>query len=135
MAPYEALYGRKCRSPVCGEEVGERKLSGAEIIQITSEKLGTFVFLRVSPMKDVVRFGVKGKLATRYVEPYEIIERVGAVDYCFALPPDMSLVHTVFHVSMLRKSISDPSHVHKLRNKEISLVEIMWRNHSVEDCT
>ena len=190
MAQYEALYGRKCRSPICWEEAGERKLSGAEIIQITSEKVplikrrletafsrhksyadpkrkdiefhvGDFVFLRVSPMKGVVRFGVKGKLAPRYIGPYEISERIGAVAYRLVLPLDMSLVHPVFHVSRLRKFISDPSHVivpqsieidqelsyeeqpfevvdtqvRKLRNKEIPMVKVLWRNHSVEECT
>ncbi|XP_050217548.1 uncharacterized protein LOC126668385, partial [Mercurialis annua] len=124
-------------------------------------QVGDFVFLRVSPMKGVVRFGVKGKLAPRYIGPYEISERIGDVAYRLILPPDMSLVHPVFHVSMLRKCISDPSHVivpqsveidqelsyeeqpveivdtqvRKLRNKEIAMVKVLWRNHSVEECT
>ncbi|XP_050227663.1 uncharacterized protein LOC126677201 [Mercurialis annua] len=190
MAPYEALYGRKCRSPICWKEVGETKLTGAEIIQITSEKVplikqrletafsrqksyadskrkeiefqvGDYVFLKVSPMKGVFRFGKRGKLSPRYVGPYEIIDRIGAVAYKLDLPPDMSQVHPVFHISMLRKYIADPSHViqpqtvevneelsyeeqpveivdtqlRKLRTKEIPMVKVLWRNHSVEECT
>ena len=100
MAPYEALYGRKCRSPLC-LEVGERQLTDPELVQITSEKVpiiqqrlrtafsrqksyvdprskdvsfsaGDMVFLKVSPMKGVMRFGKKGKLAPRYIGPFEI---------------------------------------------------------------
>jgi len=128
MAPYEVLYGRKCRSPICWDEVGERNLTGAEIIQITSEKvplikqrlntvvsrqksyadpkrkniefqIGDYVFLKVSPMKGVIRFGKKGKLAPRYVGPYQIIERIGSVAYKLDFPPEMSQVHPVFHIS------------------------------------
>ncbi|KAL9374753.1 hypothetical protein Peur_031632 [Populus x canadensis] len=140
MAPYEALYGRKCRSPVCWFEVGEKRLMGPELIQITSEKIevirkklqtaqsrqksyadrrrrdlefsvGDCVFLKVSPTKGVFRFGKKGKLSPRFIGPYEILERVGAVAYRLALPPNLSAIHPVFHVSMLRKYMSDPSHV------------------------
>ena len=105
MAPYEALYGRKCRSPLCWE-VGERQLTGPELVQITSEKVpiiqqrlraafsrqksytdprrkdvsfsaGDMVFLKVSPMKGVMRFSKKGKLAPRYIGPFEVRSRVG----------------------------------------------------------
>ena len=140
MAPYEALYGRKCRSPLCWEEVGERKLLGPEIIQMTSEKInmickrlqtaqsrqksyydnsrrkiefevGDMVFLKVAPMKGVMRFGKKGKLSPRFVGPFEILKRIGKVAYELALPPTLVGVHNVFHVSMLRKYIPDPSRV------------------------
>ncbi|XP_050222488.1 uncharacterized protein LOC126672576 [Mercurialis annua] len=153
MAPYEALYGRKCRFPIYWDEVGERKLTGAEIIQITSEK--------VSPMKGVVCFGKKGKLSSRYIGPYQIVKRMGRISYKLELPPDMSQVHPVFHISMFRKYVSDPSRmiqpqavevneelsykekpveiidmqVRKLRTKEILIVNVLWRNHSVEECT
>ncbi|KAL5570498.1 hypothetical protein UlMin_027073 [Ulmus minor] len=140
MAPYEALYGRKCRSPIHWDEVGERKLLGPDIVQKTIdivEKIcqrmkttqsrqnsytdrrrnslefvvGDRVFLKVSPMKGVMRFGKKGKLSPRFVGPFEILERIGDLAYRVALPPAMSGIHNVFHVSMLRKYIPDPSHV------------------------
>uniref|UniRef100_A0A2N9FG06 Reverse transcriptase domain-containing protein n=1 Tax=Fagus sylvatica TaxID=28930 RepID=A0A2N9FG06_FAGSY len=137
-----ALYGRKCRSPICWDEVGERKLLGPEIVQITVDKIklirgrmkvaesmqksyankkrrklelevGDHVFLKVSPWKGVARFGKKGKLSPRYVGPFEILERVGPVAYQLALPPALSKIHDVFHVSALRKYIPHPSHVLK----------------------
>ena len=140
MAPYEALYGRKCRSPLCWDEVGESRLVGPEIIQITTEKIrlireriqtaqsrqksyadrrrrdlefavGDHVFLKVSPWKGITRFGHKGKLSPRYIGPFEILERVGLVAYRIALPPALSKIHNVFHVSSLRKYIPDPSHI------------------------
>ena len=106
-----------------------------------------------------MRFGKKGKLSPRFVGPFEILERVGVVAYRLALPPSMSGVHDVFHVSMLRKYIRDPSHVlpHQefeitpevkyevkplrildhmekvLINKTIPLVKVMWNNHSAEE--
>jgi hypothetical protein len=69
------------------------------------------VFLRVAPMKGVTRFGKKRKLNSRYIEPFEIQERVGFVAYRLALPLGLTNVHDVFHVLMLRKYISDPSHI------------------------
>ncbi|KAL5568108.1 hypothetical protein UlMin_024683 [Ulmus minor] len=74
-------------------------------------QVGDLVFLKVAPMKGVMQFGKKGKLSPRYIEPFEILERIGKVAYRLALPPELSSVHNVFHVSMLRKYISDPSHV------------------------
>ena len=108
MAPYEALYGRKCRTPVCWDEVGERKLVGSEIVQMTCDKVkvlrerlkisqdrlksyannrrrdqefevGDMVFLRISQWKGVLRFGKRGKLSPRYIGPYRIVERIGEV--------------------------------------------------------
>ena len=140
MAPYEALYGRKCRSSLCWEEVGVRQLLGLEIIQMTFEKInlirkrlqiaqsrqksyydnsrrkiefevGDMVFLKVAPMKRVMRFGKKGKLSPRFIGPFEILKCIGKVVYELALPPTLAGVHDVFHVSMLRKYIPDPSHV------------------------
>ena len=66
------------------------------------------MFLKVSPTKGVRRFGIKGKLSPRYVGPFEILERIGVVAYRLALPPSLDKVHNVFHVSMLRKCLSDP---------------------------
>ena len=190
MAPFEALYGRKCRSPICWNEVGERKLFGPELVQLTTEKIqlirerllaaqsrqksyadnrrrdlefqvGDHVFLKVSPSKGVMRFGKKGKLSQRYIGPFEILDRVGNVSYRLALPPVLSHIHNVFHVSVLRKYMPDPSHVLEyepinvredlsyeeqpvqildrkdqvLRSRNISLVKVLWRNHTVQEAT
>ncbi|KZV20077.1 hypothetical protein F511_10151 [Dorcoceras hygrometricum] len=72
---------------------------------------GDLVFLKVSPFRSVMRFGHKGKLAPRYVGPYEIVERIGPLAYRLLLPPELSSIHDVFHVFMLRKYETDPSHV------------------------
>ncbi|KAI5335249.1 hypothetical protein L3X38_025382 [Prunus dulcis] len=74
-------------------------------------EVGDWVFLKLSPWKGVVRFGRRGKLSSRYIGPYEILERVGPIAYMLALPSDLSRLHDVFHVSMLRKYISNPSHI------------------------
>ncbi|KAI5354378.1 hypothetical protein L3X38_007273 [Prunus dulcis] len=131
MSPFDALYGRRCRTPFYWDEVG------------------------------VVRFGKRGKLSPRYIGPYEIIERVGPVAYRLALPADLARLHDVFHISMLRKYISDHSHVLEeqpveleadftyveqpvqisdwktqvLRSREIPLVKVLWRSHTVEEAT
>ncbi|KAL5548319.1 hypothetical protein UlMin_003550 [Ulmus minor] len=84
-------------------------------------QVGDSVFLKVAPMKGIMRFRKKGKLSPRYIGPFEILERIGKVAYKLALPPDLSAVHNVFHVSMLRKYVSDPSHV--LENKPIDVRE------------
>ena len=123
--------------------------------------MGDRVFLKVSPWKGVLRFGRRGKLRPRYIGPYEIIARVGTVAYRLDLPPELSKVHNVFHVSMLRKYILDPSHVLRdqpvelkdnltykeqpmqivdrreqiLRNKVIPLVKVLWGNHEREAAT
>ena len=81
--------------------------------------MGDRVFLKVSPWKGVLRFGSRGKLRPRYIGPYEIIARVGQVAYRLDLPTELSMVHNVFHVSILRKYIPDPSHV--LRDQPIEL--------------
>ncbi|XP_070002909.1 uncharacterized protein [Nicotiana sylvestris] len=120
-----------------------------------------WVFLKVSPMKGIIRFGKKGKLSPRYVGPYRIIHRIGEVAYMLELSPEMSLVHPVFHVFMLKKVVGDPStivpvetielngellyeevpvaildrQVRKLRNKEIASVKLLWQNQQVEEAT
>ena len=78
------------------------------------------MFLKVSPMKGVMRFGKKGKLALRYIGPFEIRSRVGEVAYRLVLPPELSRIHPVFHVSMLRKYVADPSHVLQPQAVELS---------------
>ncbi|XP_060973968.1 uncharacterized protein LOC133039157 [Cannabis sativa] len=118
MAPYELLYGRKYRSPIHWDETGERKYLGPEQKSYADPKRrdvtfqpGDHVFLRVSPMKGIKRFGKKGKLSPRFIGPFEILEKIGQVAYRLALPPSLSAVHNVFHVSMLRKYVSDPMHI------------------------
>ena len=73
--------------------------------------MGDHVFLKVMPKRGVVRFDKQGKLSSRYIGPFEILERVGTVAYRLTLPPSLSGVHEVFHVSMLRKYTPDPTHV------------------------
>ncbi|KAK6163794.1 hypothetical protein DH2020_000658 [Rehmannia glutinosa] len=148
MAPYEALYGRKCRSPVHWDEVGERKLLGPNMVREMTEavtqirqrmgtaqsrqksysdqrrrmlefSIGDQVFLKVAPMKGVMQFGKKGKLSPRYIGPFHITERIGDVAYRLDLPASMSQIHDVFHVSMLRKYVSNPSHILKCEPVEL----------------
>ena len=140
MAPYEALYGRPCRSPICLTEVGESSITGPDMIRNTLEKVGLIqkcllmaqswqksytdrrrqplefevgdhVFLKVMPKRGVVRLGKQGKLVPRYIRPIEVLKRVGTIAYRLALPPSLLGVHEVFHVSMLRKYTLDPTHV------------------------
>ncbi|KAA0033199.1 pol protein [Cucumis melo var. makuwa] len=113
MAPFEALYDKCCRSPVCWDEVGEQRLVGPELVQSTNEAIQKIrsLFLKVAPMKGVLQFETRGKLSPRFVVSFEILERIGPVGYRLALPPSLSEVHDVFHVSMLRKYVPDPSHV------------------------
>ncbi|XP_070032587.1 uncharacterized protein [Nicotiana tomentosiformis] len=107
IAHYEALYGRQCRSLVGWFDPGMARLLGTDLIHDALEK----VLLRVSPMKGVMRFGKKGKLSPRYIVPFDMLERVGEMSYKLALPPSLSGVHLVFHVSMFRKHYGDLSHV------------------------
>ena len=74
-------------------------------------EIGEKVFLKVSPWKKVMRFGENGKLSPRFISQYEVIEKVGPVAYRLALPPDVEKIHNVFHVSVLRRYQSNPSHV------------------------
>ena len=76
--------------------------------------MGDHVFLKVSPTKGASRFRIKRKLSPRYVGPFEILERIGVVAYRLALPPSLDKVHNVFHVSMLRKCLSDPNQLVEL---------------------
>ncbi|KAK4381244.1 hypothetical protein Sango_0350100 [Sesamum angolense] len=84
-------------------------------------EVGDKVFLKVSPWKGILRFGKQGKLSSRYIGPYEIIERIGPLAYRLALPAKLSQIHDVFHVSMLRRYRSNPSHV--IREPEVEISE------------
>ncbi|GJU68855.1 putative reverse transcriptase domain-containing protein [Tanacetum coccineum] len=111
-APFEALYGRKCRSPIMWAEVGEGQLIGPELVQETTKKISQIkdrLKAALSPWKGVVRFGKKGKLAPRFVGPFEIIEKVGPVAYRLDLPEELNGVHDTFHVSNLKKCLADPT--------------------------
>ncbi|GJT50924.1 putative reverse transcriptase domain-containing protein [Tanacetum coccineum] len=104
-APFEALYGRKCRSPVCWSEVGDSQLTGPEMIQRQTENISQIK--NVSPWKGVIRFGKRGKLSPRYIGPFKIIERIGPVAYKLELPDKLRGIHNTFHVSNLKKCLAD----------------------------
>nr|GEW01697.1 putative reverse transcriptase domain-containing protein [Tanacetum cinerariifolium] len=135
-ASFEALYGRKCRSPIMQTEVGEGQLIGPELVQETTENIsqikdrpktacdiqksyadkmrkplefsvGDYILLKVSHWNGVVRFGKEGKLAPRFVGPFEIIKKVGHVAYRLDLPEELNGVHDTFHVSNLKKCLAD----------------------------
>ncbi|KAK6123854.1 hypothetical protein DH2020_042401 [Rehmannia glutinosa] len=107
MAPYEALYGRKCRSPIHWDEVGEKKVLGLDIVKRTVEAIEK-VRERIKVAQDRHKSYADPK---RKELQFVILERVGRVAYRLALPPAMSGIHNVFHVSMLRRYMPDPSHV------------------------
>ncbi|KAJ9539506.1 LOW QUALITY PROTEIN: hypothetical protein OSB04_032239 [Centaurea solstitialis] len=138
MPPYEMLYGRRCRTPVCWGEVGQRELGSTEIVQKTTESIelirehlktaqsrqksyadkrrsdlefsvGDKVLLKVSPWKGVIRFRKRGKLGPRFIGPFKVVARLGKVAYRLELPPELSLIHDTFHVSQLRKCLADES--------------------------
>ncbi|GKB02700.1 putative reverse transcriptase domain-containing protein [Tanacetum coccineum] len=106
-ALFEALYGRKCMSPVLWAEIGKSSLIGPEMVQETTDKVGDCVLLKVSPWKGVIHFRKKGKLAPRYVGPFEILERIGPVAYRLRFPKELSSVHDTFQVSNLKKCLAD----------------------------
>ncbi|GJV65524.1 putative reverse transcriptase domain-containing protein [Tanacetum coccineum] len=104
-SPFEALYGRKCRSPVCRAE-----RSYANVRRKPLEfQVGDRVMLKVSPRKGVIRFGKRGKLNPRYIRPFKILERIGPMAYKLELPEELSNIHSTFHVSNLKKCLSDES--------------------------
>ena len=140
MALYETLYVWRCRIPVCWTELNEHKVFGPDIVKDTEEKVqvirqmikatsdqqksyadlkrrnieyevGDKVFLKVSPLRKILRFGKKGKLSPRFIGSYEILERIGPVAYRLALPSELTKLHNAFHLAMLRRYRSDGSHI------------------------
>ncbi|GJX36388.1 putative reverse transcriptase domain-containing protein [Tanacetum coccineum] len=136
--PFETLYGRKCKSPVCWAKVGDVQLTGPEIIHETTEKIVQIrqclqaardrqrsyanirrkplkfqvrdrVMFKVSPRKGVIQFGKRGKLNPRYIGPFKNLKRIGLVAYKPELPEELRNVHNTFHVSNLKKCLSDES--------------------------
>jgi hypothetical protein len=190
MAPFEALYGCRCRTPLSWSQTGERKIFGPNLVTEAEEKVktiqnnlkaaqsrqksyadirrrslqfqvGDFVYLRVSPTRGIQQFGVKGKLAPRYIGPFEIIEACGLVAYHLQLPPQLAAIHDIFHISQLRKCVKvftkiiDPQAIkiesdltytehpirvldtkeRSTRRETIKMFKIQWDHHTEEEAT
>jgi hypothetical protein len=190
MSPFEALYGRKCRTPLYWDQTGERQFFRTEIIQEVEEQVcmiqenlriaqtrhksyadnrrrpvefeeGDHVYLKVSPIRGMRRFKVKGTLSPRFIGPFKILKRVGEMAYQLELPDHLSDVHDVFHVSQLKKCIRVPEeqlpmeelsvqgdltyteHPIKIldtltrvtRNKVIKMCIVQWSPHGEEEAT
>ena len=190
MAPFEALYGWKYRTPLYWNQTGESQVFGLEIfqeakkqVQIVRENLkttqsrqksyadntrrelifevGDYVYLKVTPMRGMKRFKVKGKLSPRYIGPFKILERKGEVAYQLELPDSLSDVHDVFHVSQLKKCLRVPEEQLPMeevnvnedltyleypiriletsrritRSKIINMCKVQWSHHSEDDAT
>nr|GEX99670.1 putative nucleotidyltransferase, ribonuclease H [Tanacetum cinerariifolium] len=165
-APFETLYGRKCRAPNCWDQVGERVIEGPEMVEVTNEK----VAVAKEKLKEArtritctwsQTLGIKGKLSPRFIRPFEILDRVGEVSYHLVLHLQLSHVHNVFHVSLLRGYKYHPLHVisyplnqiradlsyvkepeaildrqdRVMRKNTIPFFKILWRNHSEREAT
>ncbi|TYK24122.1 pol protein [Cucumis melo var. makuwa] len=154
MKPFEALYGKYCRSPVSWGEVGEQRILGLELVQTTNAAIQKIRARMLTAQSRQKSYADERR-------PFEILERISPVAYRLALPPSFSAVHDVFYVSMLRRYVADPTHVvdfeplqinedlsyeekpveilarevKMLRNRAISLVKVLWRNHGVEEAT
>ena len=193
MSPFEALYGRKCRTPLNWHEVGENQVFGPDTLEEADKqvkmiqerlraaqsrqkvyadrrrhdlsfKKGDDVYLKVSPLRGMRRFGIKGKLAPRYIGPFAITARRGEVAYELALPEKLSKVHNVFHVSELKKCFDKPEEearktsldvievqddltyeeypvkildekIRTTRRNVIKFCKVQWSNHSEEEAT
>jgi hypothetical protein len=190
MSPFEALYGRKCRTPLNWLETGEGRVIGPDILREAEEQVKfiqdrlrtaqsrqksyadskrrnvsfepiDYAYLRVTPLKGMQRFSVKGKLAPRFIGPFKVVARRGQVAYQLELPPELSEVHNVFHVSQLRKCVKPPTQQvqyqnldigkdltypeqpvrildgteRRTRNKAIKFHKVQWSNHTEEEAT
>jgi hypothetical protein len=190
MAPFEFLYGRKCRTPLFWNGPGENQIFGPDIhreaerqVQMVRENLklaqsrqksyadnrrrelrfqvGDFVYLKVSPMRGLRRFKIRGKLAPRYIGPFKILEQRGEVAHQLELPPQLLDVHDVFHISQLRKCLRVPEEQMPLeeltvgedltyqeypvkildtsdkvtQNNRYKMCKVQWSNHTEEEAT
>jgi hypothetical protein len=191
MAPFDALYGPRCRTPLNWSEAGERTLFGPDLVKDAEERVqvirenlkmaqmrqksyhdkgtaprhfevGDYVYLKVSPTKGVQRFGVKEKLAPRYIGPYEVIEVCGPVAYRIQFPERFSAVYNVFHITQLKKGMPVPENEviieanawiepdfslikhplrvldqkeRKTRRQTVQMYKIQWSHHTEEEAT
>jgi hypothetical protein len=190
MAPFEMLYGRRCRTPLFWNETGDRKVFGPDILEEAEKQVrmvkenlrvaqsrqkryadhgrrelsfevGDFVYLKVPPMRGLHHFKVRGKLAPRFIGPFKILEKRGEVAYQLELPPQLSNVHDVFHVSQLKKCLRVPEEQipmedldakedlsyqeHPVRiletfervtqNKKIKMCKVQWSHHIEDEAT
>jgi hypothetical protein len=190
MAPFEALYGRQCRTPLSWSEPGERWFFRPDMVKEMEEKVQQiihnlkeaqarqksyankrrqplyfqvedYVYLKVSPMKGVSRFGVKGKLAPQYIGLFPILEQCGPVAYRLQLPETLCVVHNVFRVSQLKKCLQVPDQIVEVtdvsleldltyseypirildqkdrvtRRRTLKFYKIQWNQHTEEEAT
>jgi hypothetical protein len=190
MAPFEMLYGQRCRTPLFWNETREQKVFGPDVLEEAEKQVrmvrenlrvtqsrqksytnyrrrelsfvvGDFVYLKVSPMRGLCCFKVQGKITPRFIGPFKILEKRGEVAYQLELPPQLSDVHDVFHVSQLKKCLcvleeqipmedldakEDLSYQeHPVRiletservtqNKRIKMCKVQWSHHTEEEAT
>nr|GEX48119.1 putative reverse transcriptase domain-containing protein [Tanacetum cinerariifolium] len=139
-ALFEALYGHKCRSPICWDEVGDRQLTGPEIIHETTEKI-VQIKSRIQAARDCQKSYADGKLNPLYIRPFKISARVGTVAYRLELPEQLSRVHSTFYVSKLKKCMADEPlaipldeiqimdrEVKCLKQSHIPIVKVRWNS-------
>ncbi|WVZ63933.1 LOW QUALITY PROTEIN: hypothetical protein U9M48_013523 [Paspalum notatum var. saurae] len=189
-SPFKALYGRRCRTPLFWNQTGEKQVFGPDLIRDAEQKIkmvrenlrvgqsrqksyanvrrrdltfkvDDFVYLKVSPMRGIRRFNMKGKLALRYIGPFKIVERKGEVGYKLELPSNLSGIHDVFHVSQLKKCLRVPEeqaplegldvqedltyaeHPVKIletservtRNRRVKMCRVQWKHHTEDEAT
>ncbi|WVZ97501.1 hypothetical protein U9M48_043028 [Paspalum notatum var. saurae] len=187
---FEALYGRRCRTPLFWNQTGEKQVFRPDLIRDAEQqikrvrenlrvaqsrqksyadgrrrdltfKVDDFVYLKVSPMRGIRRFNMKGKLAPRYISPFKIEERKGGVAYKLDLPSNLSGIHDVFHVSQLKKCLRVPEeqaplegldvqedltyteHPVKIletservtRNRRVEMCKVQWKHHTEDEAT
>ncbi|WVZ97229.1 hypothetical protein U9M48_042779 [Paspalum notatum var. saurae] len=159
-SPFEALYGKRCRTPLFWNQTGEKQVFGPDIIQDAEQqlriiqenlrvaqsnqrsyadvhgrdlsfKVDDHVYLKVSPMRGIRRFNMKGNLAPRYIGPFKILEKKGEVVYHLELPPSLSGVHDVFHVSQLKKCLRVPEEQAPLEGLEVQ-EDLTYTEHPVK---